>query len=337
VTAVPSHHGPDGRFRNPWPGEDAGKRRFGEVLRWQLQRMRHGVPPTPPPAAFPRGTPAIAATLPAREKARITWVGHSTFLIQLPSHNLLTDPVWSNRVSPVRGIGPRRITQPGISLDDLPQIDTVLLSHDHSDHLDEPTVRALHARYGDSTTWITPLNYAAWLERRGIRNVAQLDWWEGTRTGGSGSEDTGSVEVRALPARHWTQRTMRDAFRRLWCSFSIEAAGTRIYFGGDSGYGPFYREIGQREKPFDVVLLPIGAYDPRWFMKPAHMNPEEAVEAYRDLGGHGTFVPMHWGTFRLADDPPLEAPVRVTRAWSAAGLPAQLLAAPRHGDTVIIK
>jgi L-ascorbate metabolism protein UlaG (beta-lactamase superfamily) len=128
---------------------------------------------------------------------------------------------------------------------------------------------------------------------------------------------------------------MRDALQRLWCSFSVEdRSGTRVYFGGDSGYAPFYRDIGAAEAPFDAAMLPVGAYDPRWFMEPAHMNPEDAVRAYQDLGGSGTFVPMHWGTFRLADDPPLEPPVRLAAAWRAAGLPAESLWIPRHGDTL---
>ena len=330
MTERPSHHGPDGRFLNPWPGEAAGKKPFREVLRWRMQRWRDGVAPTPPLRDFPRGQTDIVRSLPRGERARVTWIGHSSFLVQLQSHNILTDPVWSDVVSPLPRMGPRRITPPGVAFDDLPDIHTVLISHDHYDHLDEPTVRRLHARFGDSITWVTPLRYAEWLARRGIRNVVELDWWQ---QGNAGSGDA-QLRIRALPARHWTQRSARDAFHRLWCSFSVEHAdGTRVYFGGDSGYGSFYAEIGEREKPHDVVMLPIGAYDPRWFMKAAHMNPEDAVQAYKDLGGSGVFVPMHWGTFRLADDPPLEAPERLRAAWFDAGLPPGDLAVAAHGHT----
>jgi N-acyl-phosphatidylethanolamine-hydrolysing phospholipase D len=296
-----------------------------------MQRIRDGVAPNPPAGSFPPGTPHISEHLEAGERARVTWIGHSSFLIQLDGHNLLTDPVWSDRVSPVQWAGPRRLAPPAVPFGDLPPIHSVLLSHDHYDHLDEPTVRALHERYGDALAWLTPLRYAAWLERRGIRNVIELDWWQ---SAAAGAGDT-RVTVRALPARHWTQRSMRDALQRLWCSFAVEdRRGTRLYFGGDSGYAQFYREIGQREEPFDVVLLPVGAYEPRWFMAPAHMNPEDAVRAYRDLGGVGLFVPMHWGTFRLADDPPLEPPVRLARAWTDADLDPDALWIPRHGDTL---
>ncbi|MEO5509396.1 MAG: MBL fold metallo-hydrolase [Longimicrobiales bacterium] len=331
MTQRPAHHGADGRFRNPWPGEDAGKRSLMDVLRWRASRARDGVPPTPPEAAFPVGTPDITDTISAGERARITWVGHSTFLIQVAGRNVLTDPVWSERASPFASMGPRRMTPPAVLFDDLPPIHTVLLSHDHYDHLDESTVRRLHARFGEAVEWVTPLGYRDWFGRRGITRVTELDWWQ-SRTEGQGPA---SMKVTAFPARHWTQRGWNDVRRRLWCSFAIEAAdGTRIYFGGDSGYAAFYREIGAREPGFDVVILPVGAYDPRWFMAPAHMNPEDAVDAYRDLGGSGLFIPMHWGTFRLADDPPLEPPVRLRAAWRAAGLPDSQLMVPRHGDTV---
>jgi N-acyl-phosphatidylethanolamine-hydrolysing phospholipase D len=331
MSALPPHHGPDGRFRNPWPGTIEGRKSFRELLRWQRERRRNPALPTPPPSAFPAARPQIASSLPAGEHARITWVGHSSFLIQLRGHNILTDPVWSERVSPFRGIGPRRITPPGVAMEMLPPIDVVLLSHDHSDHLDEPTVRRVAKRYGSAVTWVTPLRYVEWLAKRGIRNVIELDWWQ-EATIGTGAD---ALHIRALPAQHWTQRSWRDAFLRLWCSFALTAAdGTRIYFGGDSGYGPVYSEIAERESPFDALLLPIGAYDPRWFMAPAHMNPEDAVQAYRDLGAAGAFIPMHWGSFRLADDPPLEPPARLRTAWSAAALPGERLRVLRHGETV---
>ncbi len=330
MSGLPSHHGPNGRFRNPWPSESAGKRGLRDVLRWQLERRLAGLHPIPPSTAFPFGAPDMSASLRAGERARITWIGHSSFVIQVAGHNILTDPVFSTRVSPFLGIGPRRITGTPFDLDALPPIDTVLLSHDHSDHLDEPTIRHLHARYGSALTWVTSLEYRPWLRKRGIERVIELDWWRDTTIGGDAS-----LRIRALPARHWTQRAWNDAFRRLWCSYAIEAGdGTRVYFGGDSGYGPLYREIAEREAPFDAVLLPIGAYDPRWFMAPAHMNPEEAVEAYSDLGGMGLFIPMHWGTFQLADDPPLEPPQRLLAAWRVAGLTDNDLVIPRHGDTV---
>jgi L-ascorbate metabolism protein UlaG (beta-lactamase superfamily) len=158
--------------------------------------------------------------------------------------------------------------------------------------------------------------------------VAELDWWQ------TASFRSGLV-CTALPARHWTRRLPWDTMQRHWASFSLaNADGTRIYFGGDSGYAALFGEIGERLGPFDAALLPIGGYEPRWFMHTAHMNPEEAVQAWVDLGGRGTFIPMHWGTFRLTDEPALEPPARLRTAWHARRFPPELLRVPRHGETI---
>jgi N-acyl-phosphatidylethanolamine-hydrolysing phospholipase D len=324
-----SHHGPDGRFRIPWPMEDSGRRTPMDMVRWMGGRLLHRPPPDPGPEAFPRAAPSIVDP-PPTEQIRITWVGQSTFLVQAGGLNLLTDPHWSDRASPSRWIGPRRLTPPGISWESLPAIDAVLLSHDHYDHLDDPTVRRLHERFGASLVWITPLGYRTWLAERGVHSVTELDWWQETTL-------TGGVRVTCAPAQHWTRRGLREYNDRLWCSFSVSLpGGGGVYFAGDSGYFPAYAEIGARLGPWDALLMPIGAYDPRWFMKPAHMNPEEAVQAYLDLGGSGAFLAMHWGTFRLTDEDALEPPLRARAAWSAAGLPAAELHVPRHGETVVL-
>jgi N-acyl-phosphatidylethanolamine-hydrolysing phospholipase D len=242
--------------------------------------------------------------------------------------NVLTDPVWSRRASPISWLGPQRLVPPALAFDELPPIDVVLLSHDHYDHLDRPTVERLHARFGERLTWVTPLGYAPWLARLGVTRVAELGWWQ-TASFRSGLACT------SLPARHWTRRLPWDRMRRHWASFALAAAdGARIYFCGDSGYASSFCEIGERAGPFDAALLPIGAYEPRWFMHTAHMNPEEAVQAWVDLGASGALVPMHWGTFRLTDEPPLEPPARLRRVWAERRLPAQALRIPRHGETI---
>jgi N-acyl-phosphatidylethanolamine-hydrolysing phospholipase D len=324
----------DGRFAHPWPVAGEANRGFGALLRWQAQRLRSGRSATPEAHEFHRARPAIALPRAAPGEARLTWVGHATFLVQIDGMNILTDPVWSRRASPLQWAGPTRITEPGIPLDVLPPIDAVFLSHDHYDHLDVPTVRALHARHGDTVSWITPLGYAAWLRRLGIRNVTELDWWEHAAI----HMEAGVLNVRALPAQHWTRRTPLDERRRLWASFSLRAGdGPAIYFCGDSGYFAGFREIAEAEGPFAACMLPIGAYDPRWFMKPAHMSPEEAVRAYLDLGGTGTFTGMHWGTFQLTDEPPLEPPWRARTAWQEADLPAADLWLPMHGETRLLQ
>lgn len=326
----PPHHAPGGRFRNPWrdlPSEPDG----ADLLKWSWQRARSALPADPAPDALERARPDVAyPRLPAdADEARVTWVGQATYLVQLPGLTLLTDPVFGDRASPLAWAGPRRLVPPGIALDELPAIDVVLLSHDHYDHLDLPTVRAL-ARRAPEATWFAPLGHARWLRRRGVAKAVDLDWWEEASHEAEGGVVAG---IRCLPIRHWTKRGPFDARKRLWGAWRVEAAGRRIYFGGDSGYCPAFAETAAREAPFDIVLLPIGAYEPRWFMAAAHMCPEEAAQAYVDLGGRGACFAMHWGTFRLTDEDPLEPPVRMRRAWSALGLPADLLYIPSHGET----
>lgn len=327
----PAHHGPGGRFRNPWPGlpADPGT---AEMLKWSWQRARGSLPPDPAPDRLPRADPEIVRPHidPGSTELRATWIGQASFLLQLPGLNVLTDPVFSARASPVQWAGPRRFTPPGIALEELPPIDAVLLSHDHYDHLDRRSLGTLAERSPDAT-WFTPLGYRRWLERRGVRRVAELDWWEEASHDGESGVVAG---MRCLPARHWTRRRLRDARKKLWSAWRVEAGGRRVYFGGDSGYCPAFEEIAAREAPFDLVLLSIGAYEPRWFMAAAHMNPEEAAQAYADLGGRGACVGMHWGTFRLSDEDPLEPPVRMRAAWSALGLPASDLHLPPHGKTL---
>lgn len=322
-----------GRFILPWPAEAAG-RGFGDLLRWQWQRMRDGVPPNPAPDAFPTGSPRLAQPRGRAGEIRITWIGHATFLVQLGAINILTDPVWSRRASPVRWSGPARLVPPAVPFDALPPIDLVILSHDHYDHLDAPTVRALAGRFRGAVAWVAPVGHRSWLARHGALDIHELDWWDDVAL------DTGAGQVRvtAVPAQHWSQRTPFTRQRRLWAAFTIAAgASGRIFFGGDSGYFDGYRAIGVELGPFDAAMLPIGAYEPRWFMKPAHMNPEEAVRAYVDLGAAGLFCAMHWGTFRLTDEHPLEPPRRVREAWRHAGLDDAALWVPAHGETRITK
>jgi N-acyl-phosphatidylethanolamine-hydrolysing phospholipase D len=329
------HLGADARYRNPWPLGADPPPGGGAMLRWTWQRFRNGVPPDPPAALIPRATPdpavpRVPAGGGAAPELRITWIGQASFLIQLPGLNLLTDPVFSDRASPVRWMGPRRFLPPGLALEDLPPIDMVLLSHDHYDHLDSPTVTGLRDRFGDALTWMTPLGYRRWFARRGVHRVVELDWWQEVAVEPDGRP---AARITALPARHWTRRTPWDTRRRLWCSWGVTSSSRRVYFGGDSGYGPGFAEIGAGAGPFDVALLPIGAYEPRWFMAASHISPEEAARAAGELRA-GTVVAGHWGTFRLTDEDPLEPPVRMRAAWAALGLPTSSLHIPAIGETI---
>jgi N-acyl-phosphatidylethanolamine-hydrolysing phospholipase D len=304
------------------------------------------LPPDPRPEDVPRGRPDPARPRAEASEVRITYVGHATLLIQALGLNLLTDPIWSRRAGPFSLLGGPRFSDPGMALEELPPLDGVLLSHGHYDHLDAKTVAALRERYGEDLRWYTPLGFGPWLRDRGMRDVVELDWWEQCAV----ETPAGPARLICLPIRHWTRRGLR-VNGRLWCSWALLEARTvgeqpeppgrpreprGVYFGGDSGWGPVFRDIGERLGPFRASLLPIGAYEPRWFMAPSHMNPEEAVRAYRELGGRGAFVGTHWGAFRLTDEDPLEPPGRARKAWHEAGLPEDDLHLPGIGGTVVL-
>jgi N-acyl-phosphatidylethanolamine-hydrolysing phospholipase D len=344
----PPHHDPAGGFRNPWPTADSDER--GGFLKWQMQRLGSSLPPNPRPEDLPLAAPRIAYPRAPEDELRITWVGHASFLIQIGGANVLTDPQWSRRASPFSFMGPARFVPPAVPWEDLPPIDAVLISHDHYDHLDDRTVRRLHERFGDDVQWFVPLEHRSWLGSRGIRRVAEMDWWDeapldiptrGRASAGDGRSaqqpPAGTLRVVALPCQHWTSRTPFDRQSKLWASWAVVAPeGRSVYFGGDSGYFPDYPLIRERIGTFDALMLPIGAYEPRWFMKPMHMNPEEAVQTYIDLGASGILLPMHWGTFRLTDEDPLEPPHRTEAAWRMAGLPEEDLRILQHGGTWVM-
>lgn len=330
----PDHHAPGGGFRNPWPAHPDLEHRPGGFLAWMWERWRADLPPDPSPEELPRDRTALARPHAEEGEVRITFVGHATLLVQLPGLNLLTDPIWSARAGPFSLLGGPRFADPGVDLDDLPPLDGVLLSHGHYDHLDARTVRALVDRHGGELPWYTPLGYGPFLRRRGVRDVVELDWWDQVEV----ASGLGPVRLICLPVRHWTRRGLH-ANRELWASWAMIPAGPggRVYFGGDSGYCPAFQEIGDRLGPFRASLLPIGAYEPRWFMAESHMNPEEAVRAYGDLGGAGAMVGMHWGAFRLTDEDPLEPPTRTRAAWTEAGHRPDDLHLPGVGGTVRLR
>ena len=331
----PAHHGADGRFRNPWP--DAELSSLSAMPRWTLQRiagaMAGTLPKDPPPGSFPLVRPAFAAPRAPLDEWRVTWVGHSTCLLQAGALNILTDPVWSAHASPVQGVGPRRRVPPAVALDALPPLDLLLISHNHYDHFDTGTIAALAAAH-PAASWLCPLGLAPSLRALGVRSPMEFDWWEGRAVETPG----GVAEVTATPAQHFSGRTPWDRNATLWCGWSVAAGAHRLYFAGDSGLHPEFNRIGRTCGPFDAALMPIGAYDPRWFMRPVHMNPEEAVEAFDALTGgagatHGAFIPIHWGTFKLTDEAMDEPPRRLRADWKRRGFPAQALRVVRHGET----
>jgi N-acyl-phosphatidylethanolamine-hydrolysing phospholipase D len=323
----PSHHRPGGGYRNPWPdGEPAG---FADFLRWRFANRRaQSLAPTPPRDSLPTRKPDIAVPRGKQGRRTVTWIGHSTVLLQLGELNVLTDPVWSERASPFAWVGPRRLMTPGVPFDALPPIDLVLLSHNHYDHLDAPTVRRLAARF-PAAQWLCPMGLAALLKSFGVAHASERDWWE--------PFETPAFSATCTPAQHFSARSLRDRNATLWGGWTLAADGVRIYFAGDTALHPEFDAIGARLGPFDLVMLPIGAYEPRWFMQRVHCNPEDAVAAYRALTASAPVSPpclaLHWGTFRLTDEPVEEPPARFAERWREAGLPDDANWTLAHGET----
>ena len=239
----------------------------------------------------------------------ITWIGHSTFLVQLGGINILTDPNWSTRASPVRFAGPRRLVPAGIAFDDLPRIQAVVISHDHYDHLDEATVRRLVRTH--NPRFFVPLGVKSLMTRFGATDVVELDWWQAATLRG--------VTFTATPAQHSSGRWLHDQNERLWSSWAIGTDAQRLFFAGDTGYFDGFTEIGKRLGPFRLALMPIGGYSGWERHHPNHLNPEEAVRAFEDLGA-SYLVPMHWGTFDLNVEPTTEPPKRMFEEALRRGL-----------------
>ena len=326
-TAAP-HHAPGGGFRNPWPNSEPPQWR--DVFRMLTRDWRKGRSPTPERGSFPVAAPAVVYPRASNTDLRATWIGHSTTLLQLGALNVITDPVFCQRAFPVQWLGPRRVMDPALALKQLPPLDVVLLSHNHYDHLDRYAVRQI-ARDHPKATWVVPLELGAYVRGWGVREIVELDWWE--------AATLGSLRVTATPARHMSARRLGDRNRTLWCGFALELSGTRMFFAGDTAYHPQFGEVGARCGPFDFVMIPIGAYEPRWFMQRVHVNPEEAVRIYEDLiaahpRAHAPLMlGIHWGTFRLTTEPMDEPPRRVAARWREVGLEPERLWIARFGET----
>lgn len=237
------------------------------------------------------GLPKLDVDL-GQDGIALTFVNHVTFLIQMPGVTILTDPVWSERTSPVSWFGPRRVRDPGLAFDALPFVDVVLISHNHYDHLDLATLKQLNARF--SPLFLVPLGNRALLESAGIANVQEMDWWDAR-------DVSSATRITFTPSQHSSGRGVFDRDRTLWGSFFIKHGNRSLYFGGDGGYSGQFTEIRQRLGAPDIALLGIGSYVPRWFMKPLHKNPAEAVRAHLDLGATLS-IGMHMGTFQLAGE-----------------------------------
>lgn len=315
AAARPSDHFDGRRFFNPGVERQAG---FSEFLRWRLSRnagqwveWTDGPYGERPVRRVPEGT------------LRVTLVNHSTVLVQMDGANLLTDPIWSRRASPFRWIGPKRVRPPGLRFEDLPPIDAVLLSHDHYDHLDIPTLKRLAAEH--RPRFVAGCGVEALLAGEGIPGAEPLDWWEST------AGPVGAVTITAVPAQHFSGRGLADRNGTLWVGFVLRGPSGLVYFAGDTGFGPHFEQIRNRLGPPRLAMLPIGAYQPRWFMGQVHLSPDDAVRAFRVLGAaYG--LGIHFGTFALADDGQQEPAEELQRALEQRCVEPARFIAPSFGE-----
>jgi L-ascorbate metabolism protein UlaG (beta-lactamase superfamily) len=315
----PSDHFDGRQFFDP---DGVPPKSLREVLRWQFGRGRQR-------QVWPQWVPSPHADTPPQRVdgvgVRLSFVGHVSWLIQACGINILIDPVWSDRASPVRWAGPKRRNDPGIAFDTLPPIDVALVSHGHYDHLDIATLSRLAAKF--SPRIVTPLGNDATMRRANPALRAEaFDWHQRVPLGGG-------LAATLVPTRHWSARGLFDRNRALWASFVLETPAGKIYVVCDSGYGEgkHFRRVGQTHGPLRLAILPIGAYEPRWFMQDQHMNPSDAVKAFADCGAEQALA-HHHGTFQLTDEA-IEAPVEaLDAALDDAKIPRERFVALKPGQ-----
>ena len=286
---------------------------LGDLIRWQLNRKKDTTKFTTPvrenDGSVLRG-----------QSPHLTWIGHATYALRLAKKMIVTDPVWSDRVGPQR-----RKAKPGVPLEKMPRIDVVTISHTHYDHLDFPTLR----RIGKDALYVVPKDVGELLADEGFPNVVELGWWD--------SHELGELRITLVPAQHWSMRVPWDRNKRLWGGFVIESSEGTAYHAGDTAFSErVFTEIAARFPAIDWAMLPIGAYEPVWFMQSQHMGPEEAVKAFEILGAK-TFCAMHWGTFKLTDEPLGEPPERVRSFFRERNLGGARLHVPDVGETLALR
>ena len=306
---------------------------FSKILRWKLGFGPREQPrpvlvgaDAPPPA---RQAPDLAAIhLPDPGTIQVTWIGHSTFLLQYQGRNFLTDPIFGNCLTPIPGFSLKRETPPGLTLPELPPIDDVLISHNHYDHLDAPTVKHLASVSARTRFWV-PSGLGKWFRDKKIVPVQELAWGTSAKLGES-------AELHCVPAQHFSARGAFDRNRTHWCGWVLRLGEMNIYYAGDTGYNPDFRELGRRFGGMDLSLLPIGAYNPRWIMQSVHTDPVEAVKIHEDVRSRFS-IGCHWGTFRLTDESLSEPPALLHHALTERGLSAKDFCVLSPGQTIALK
>lgn len=290
---------------------------LAEVLAWKMGRHGETQPKTPSTGVEVPTVQNDGSRLRTANMDALTWIGHASFLVQLGGTSALIDPVMSEGLGP----GFKRNVSPGLSYSALPKIDLVLITHNHRDHMDEPTLRKL----GPEVTYVVPKGLGVWFAKRKFTRVVEMAWWD--------EQEIEGLKVTFVPSQHWTRRGFTDTNASWWGGYVIECAGFRVYHSGDTAWFDGFAEIGARVGPISAAMLPIGAYAPRWFMKGQHMNPEDAVRAFQALGAR-QFIAMHWGTFKLTDEPLQEPPEFLKEVWRKSSLSEQRQTILAIGETL---
>lgn len=322
------HHRPDGFVNSD--GTTVSKP-ISDLLRWYRERFGKDLPP--PPGEF---IPSYSefpfrqfdkSDLNQYSDTTASWLGHATVLVRAKGFTMLTDPHFSVRAFPVQWMGPSRKVRSPARVENLPKIDVVVISHSHYDHLDHNTVVKLSAQQPD-TLFLVPLGLEKLLKSWGVKNVKEMDWWD--------THTMGENQISFVPAYHWSARTLSDRNQSLWGGWTLKSPALSFYFSGDTGYSEDFKEIGKRLGPFDFSAIAVGAYEPRWFMKAQHINPDEAVQIHKDVKSKHS-MGIHWGTFELTDEP-LDQPIGdLQKALAAQGVSKEAFQLLGHGDTINLK
>jgi N-acyl-phosphatidylethanolamine-hydrolysing phospholipase D len=319
----PAHHTAAG-FKNNYPHEEVG----AQFLKWQWERLfldNTREPDKGWASVIPSVKPELPFLQSNRSQRSVTWLGHASVLLQTGGLNLVTDPMLSERASPVSFAGPKRLIPVAISANDLPPIDVVVISHNHYDHLDLPSVKAINERNAGATLFLVPLGMKTWFLEQGINNVRELDWWQHV--------DVKGKRIHFVPVQHWSKRTAFDRNQSLWGGYVLEDKDWRFFYAGDTGYSKDFQDIGERFGSIQLAALPIGAYAPRWFMKAQHLDTEDAVQVMLDVRAQQA-VGVHWGTFVLTDESPTEPPRALAASLQKRGIGAARFPTLAHGQTL---